>query len=82
MHIRAENIEFSIACTWPVSLTYLYYILCPIGIWIFDLSIGSNMIIFTCEKVDTVLIDFIYNKAIGETLLFYLGCILMIILMS
>lgn len=23
MHIRAENIEFSIACTWLVSLTYI-----------------------------------------------------------
>lgn len=40
------------------------------------------MIIFTCERVDTVIIDFVYNKAIGETLLLYSSCFLTVILMS
>lgn len=31
------------------------------------------MIIFMCERVDTVIIDFVYNKAIGENLCYCIG---------
>lgn len=67
-HSRMRNIAGVYHSLHLPCFAYLYHMLVPLGIWICDPAVESNTIIFMCERVDTVIIDFVYNKGIGESL--------------